>query len=423
MRSAARRRLAHLAARRRDDAARRRHDALFANGGGARLRSGYAFAQGAYLHGAPPERHWVWESRRAWLWGVWLPLACLVCGLLIWALGLGCLADLSLADAAPDGAQSRTAARPRDAGAVPGAGALSRGLGPDQVHARPPARPPGAPHRIQVTPSCASPISSTNTQRSATASSGAKSWRSNGRGSRSCASRCAAGTASSWTRKTSSSASARAMSCATARSRLLLAVAAHAAHAAGALAAGARAGVAHEPPRRAAAARASRLSGRGLPHRALAARGRRPARACAFRHQLGRGRDAGACAGRAALELHRPRPGGIRQGASSSASPKRSGAARLWWRSAHMGAASSTGWWSTSTGPRCRSCIAGWSRPFTRRRESRCPRRGASFAWAGCASKRGSCCWSRPRGVLPRRAWISSWCSPATAKCAARSRR
>jgi hypothetical protein len=38
------------------------------------VRAGYGFAEGAYLHGAPPERHWVWESRRAWLWGVWLPL-------------------------------------------------------------------------------------------------------------------------------------------------------------------------------------------------------------------------------------------------------------------------------------------------------------------------------------------------------------
>ncbi len=46
------------------------------------VRSGYAFAQGAYLHGAPPERHWVWESRRAWLWGIWLPLACLLSGVL-----------------------------------------------------------------------------------------------------------------------------------------------------------------------------------------------------------------------------------------------------------------------------------------------------------------------------------------------------
>jgi GT2 family glycosyltransferase len=45
-------------------------------------RSGYAFAQGAYLHGASPDRHWVWETRRAWLWGVWLPLACLAGGLI-----------------------------------------------------------------------------------------------------------------------------------------------------------------------------------------------------------------------------------------------------------------------------------------------------------------------------------------------------
>jgi GT2 family glycosyltransferase len=46
------------------------------------LRGGYAFAQGAYLHGALPERYNVWESRRAWLWGIWLPLACLLAGLL-----------------------------------------------------------------------------------------------------------------------------------------------------------------------------------------------------------------------------------------------------------------------------------------------------------------------------------------------------
>src|ERR1700678_63187 len=32
------------------------------------LRGGYAFAQGVALHGAPPERHWVAESRRAWVW-------------------------------------------------------------------------------------------------------------------------------------------------------------------------------------------------------------------------------------------------------------------------------------------------------------------------------------------------------------------
>jgi glycosyltransferase involved in cell wall biosynthesis len=51
------------------------------------LRGGYAFAQGAYLHGAWPERHFVWESRRAWLWGVWLPLACLAAGLMFYPWG------------------------------------------------------------------------------------------------------------------------------------------------------------------------------------------------------------------------------------------------------------------------------------------------------------------------------------------------
>jgi glycosyltransferase involved in cell wall biosynthesis len=45
------------------------------------LRAGYAFAQGAHLHGTSPDRFWVWESRRAWLFGVWLPIACLLCGL------------------------------------------------------------------------------------------------------------------------------------------------------------------------------------------------------------------------------------------------------------------------------------------------------------------------------------------------------
>lgn len=37
-------------------------------------RAGYAFAQGAYLHGALPEQHWVRESRSAWAWGLMLPL-------------------------------------------------------------------------------------------------------------------------------------------------------------------------------------------------------------------------------------------------------------------------------------------------------------------------------------------------------------
>jgi GT2 family glycosyltransferase len=47
------------------------------------LRAGYASAQGAHLHGAPPERHGVWASRRARLWALWLPLACVASGLLL----------------------------------------------------------------------------------------------------------------------------------------------------------------------------------------------------------------------------------------------------------------------------------------------------------------------------------------------------
>jgi GT2 family glycosyltransferase len=46
-------------------------------------RAGYAFAQGAALHGAPPERHWVTETRRAAVWGGLLPLVILLSALLI----------------------------------------------------------------------------------------------------------------------------------------------------------------------------------------------------------------------------------------------------------------------------------------------------------------------------------------------------
>ncbi len=46
-------------------------------------RSGFAYAMGAHLHGAGPDRHWVVEYRRIWMWGLWIPaaivlLACLV---------------------------------------------------------------------------------------------------------------------------------------------------------------------------------------------------------------------------------------------------------------------------------------------------------------------------------------------------------
>ncbi|WDY60208.1 glycosyltransferase [Pseudomonas sp. PSKL.D1] len=52
------------------------------------VRGGYAFAEGAYLHGHPPERHWRRESRRAWMWGLHVPLATLVACLLVGHWGL-----------------------------------------------------------------------------------------------------------------------------------------------------------------------------------------------------------------------------------------------------------------------------------------------------------------------------------------------
>jgi GT2 family glycosyltransferase len=52
------------------------------------LRGGFASAQGAALHGAPPERHCVLETRRVWLWGLYVPLAVLLLAFLVqwWAL-------------------------------------------------------------------------------------------------------------------------------------------------------------------------------------------------------------------------------------------------------------------------------------------------------------------------------------------------
>jgi glycosyltransferase involved in cell wall biosynthesis len=52
------------------------------------VRSGYAFALGAELHGSTPERHWVWESRRAWLWGFWLPIFCAAANFYLGAAGV-----------------------------------------------------------------------------------------------------------------------------------------------------------------------------------------------------------------------------------------------------------------------------------------------------------------------------------------------
>jgi GT2 family glycosyltransferase len=52
------------------------------------MRGGYAFAEGAFLHGAAPEQHWLRESRRAWFWGLGIPLAAVVASLLLGWFGL-----------------------------------------------------------------------------------------------------------------------------------------------------------------------------------------------------------------------------------------------------------------------------------------------------------------------------------------------
>ncbi len=47
------------------------------------VRNGYGFAQGVTLHGAPPERHCVMESRRIWLWGLLVPGLVVLASLLV----------------------------------------------------------------------------------------------------------------------------------------------------------------------------------------------------------------------------------------------------------------------------------------------------------------------------------------------------
>lgn len=42
------------------------------------IRSGYAFTEGAWLYGRTPDRHWVRESNRIWLWAAVLPLLAVV---------------------------------------------------------------------------------------------------------------------------------------------------------------------------------------------------------------------------------------------------------------------------------------------------------------------------------------------------------
>ena len=52
------------------------------------IRAGYAYAEGSSMHGAHPERHWVAESRRAWLWGFTIPVMIVVVCFFSWKLSM-----------------------------------------------------------------------------------------------------------------------------------------------------------------------------------------------------------------------------------------------------------------------------------------------------------------------------------------------
>jgi GT2 family glycosyltransferase len=54
-------------------------------------RSGHAYAEGAALHGAPPEEHWVRETKRALFWGAGVPAVALGAALPTLGLSLGLL--------------------------------------------------------------------------------------------------------------------------------------------------------------------------------------------------------------------------------------------------------------------------------------------------------------------------------------------
>ncbi len=57
-------------------------------------RAGHAYAQGAFMHGAPPERHNVKQTRSALVWGLLLPLLMLL--LIPFTYGLSLLAYIAL---------------------------------------------------------------------------------------------------------------------------------------------------------------------------------------------------------------------------------------------------------------------------------------------------------------------------------------
>ncbi|MFC3060253.1 glycosyltransferase [Paenirhodobacter populi] len=74
-------------------------------------RAGHAYAEGAWLHGAPPERHNVAQVKRAVLWGIVLPVAIVVLALIVspWLLALFAIYPVQIARLARRGGNNRAA--------------------------------------------------------------------------------------------------------------------------------------------------------------------------------------------------------------------------------------------------------------------------------------------------------------------------
>ncbi|MBE9092845.1 glycosyltransferase family 2 protein [Tychonema sp. LEGE 07203] len=68
----------------RSDAEMTLHDAqmtTFAQWWKRAQRAGYAYAEGSWMHGSEPERHWIKETRSTWFWGLVLPALALAMAL------------------------------------------------------------------------------------------------------------------------------------------------------------------------------------------------------------------------------------------------------------------------------------------------------------------------------------------------------